>query len=1819
MEINPSTLSARLIALENLIDKAKESLQNLHEKLGANIDEACRLFKEFTSLMKKVEEDYFSLCRVVREKAQELDIKSPHSFESSLPLPLLKELISAIERKMEKIKGASGAKSNILQVLEKATHINSLQPDEEIEDALENVRKLCGEVRDAVEKLLPDGIGELKKIEESVRNKEHPVSALVWFVDENRPADTDIEEKLFDIVKNEFGFKLAAAAIKGQLKSETPVRDTAQVMEDPEIVEAKEEETQAPQAEEAQAEPKVEAVPGCQESEEARPGNDGGAAQKVLVLEEEETAKRTPVIAEELKREEKPETQRIEIKVSPEKPIEEIAKEILESEDGRAERLLHAVLKTISEGRFALSYWLAKVAEEEGLEIAFPSWIPEVLEILPVFGGYSAEITEFLRDRYKHYNPGILDDEDNEKKQAMSILLFSTAIKPALVAPHIGASGMLRSLRNLPDSMYDLSLAVADCSDRGIVFHPDVISSVVDELQTQMRLKDIAERASGWLKEARDRKNIFQKAGSLWRYWFTPGKLLHGLLTPVAENDGRKAKEVQALIQSIEDEKSFQRIIENTLKEIRKTGKPIRIEAKALRQIKMHANEAVDIASEWLNLLRMEDSGKDQERVGTVRREWQKIKVLLDRALEDIRALDDSRSAWMAAAKKACVLMLEDLVDYLENGSYRPATGLLPLPFLRLPLLRMKGWPEGLPKPLDEDWVPPLSLLLKCLSEPLYGPEEAAARLMERGRFDLLAELVKVHEKVRLGSIVEPRSIQESKRAFRIRLSEEVSRVRQVVEEAVLVDAIDDVARSAFMQVLESLASEGVEDYESAFVRLREIEKKVEESKQRLKGDLEKRLEAIDNKDEEKTRIRNALDQSDFAVASELIEMLEKGETIEEASKLEREDYFEFFKNISKLEAILVDNEGSSHAAQRIADILRSKRQIGSIDLARLTSGNIRDAERLLNSWFFLKKGPGGETIAVLRDILLSAGFDAETIEPARIINKNARTYRLRTANVPVSPVHQFGSNADRSYQLLCLWERPAEKDILSYVKEYCRERPTIVFFFGRLSQFSRQELSRMTWEETTPPFIVVDDLVILYLCTVRGDKRAALFRSTLPLIGVNPFVPEARANVPPEIFFGREKEKASIIDPRGSSFIYGGRQFGKSALMKNVVRDFHDPESGRIAIYIDLKSRGIGHDRSINEIWDVLFDALRSNDVIPRAATKISNRDKIYEYVKRWLSEDRERRILLMLDEADEFLRQDAKGVQGQKGSEFVIVSALKGWQDEFEGRVKIVFAGLHSVQRFWRIPNQPLAHLGFPISIGPLNPGDAAKLINRPFKYAGFEFEDQNAVRRILSHTNYQPLLIQIYCDRLFRHMMKKRRSDEKSDLPPYVITSADVDAVYNEQDLRRLIKERFELTLQLDPWFELLSYIFAYKHVTGELDHRGLSDADVEMEARYWWEEGMKGADPDWVTGLLDEMIGLGLLVRDEAKRYRLRSPNVVRLLGSHEDIERVLLSFADRHPDFDRGPAINRRRLYDDPSRRSPLTLSQEANILEDRNSVLVIAGCVASGIDRLFDALNEVSFTGNKSRIVRQLSEVPAGEREFTNSLDLKNRNARPGLSIYLIPGSYLKGNLVEAALDFSQKRYANKFFKVAFFSDDRDFIRWVRDAGVREIERLKEKGLENVFLRPWNKDMLRNWCWDLELNLNQSNIEQLMDLTGGFPVFVERFYEALSDREGAVDDAFAVIKSEMYGSNTAIAALKSACGFSSLWPNALGCLNLLAEYQSPVTEEEFRELCAEEFADFKEIFYCLDSLSLIVKDDEGLFLPNPVVRHILALEARGIS
>src|SRR5205085_8212174 len=130
---------------------------------------------------------------------------------------------------------------------------------------------------------------------------------------------------------------------------------------------------------------------------------------------------------------------------------------------------------------------------------------------------------------------------------------------------------------------------------------------------------------------------------------------------------------------------------------------------------------------------------------------------------------------------------------------------------------------------------------------------------------------------------------------------------------------------------------------------------------------------------------------------------------------------------------------------------------------------------------------------------------------------------------------------------------------------------------------------------------------------------------------------------------------------------------------------------------------------------------------------------------------------------------------------------------------RFKVVFAGLHNVQRTTRQANHPLAHYGEPICIGPLlDHGEwraARELVERPLATLGYSFQTPDLVTRILWQTNYYPSLIQLYCNHLLKHLSDPRHgvSFDTRTSPPYVITSQHVNDVYLSHDLRKAIRDR------------------------------------------------------------------------------------------------------------------------------------------------------------------------------------------------------------------------------------------------------------------------------------------------------------------------------------------------------------------------------------------------------------------------------------------
>ena len=78
----------------------------------------------------------------------------------------------------------------------------------------------------------------------------------------------------------------------------------------------------------------------------------------------------------------------------------------------------------------------------------------------------------------------------------------------------------------------------------------------------------------------------------------------------------------------------------------------------------------------------------------------------------------------------------------------------------------------------------------------------------------------------------------------------------------------------------------------------------------------------------------------------------------------------------------------------------------------------------------------------------------------------------------------------------------------------------------------------------------------------------------TMPFSVYQPYVWESSNIMPAEMFMGRRKELADIENPNGANIVYGGRQLGKSALLKMAVKDIDHDENNNRAILIDIKGR---------------------------------------------------------------------------------------------------------------------------------------------------------------------------------------------------------------------------------------------------------------------------------------------------------------------------------------------------------------------------------------------------------------------------------------------------------------------------------------------------------------------------------------------------------------------------------------------------------------------------------------------------------------------
>ncbi|NVI87589.1 hypothetical protein, partial [Actinomadura sp. BRA 177] len=681
-----------------------------------------------------------------------------------------------------------------------------------------------------------------------------------------------------------------------------------------------------------------------------------------------------------------------------------------------------------------------------------------------------------------------------------------------------------------------------------------------------------------------------------------------------------------------------------------------------------------------------------------------------------------------------------------------------------------------------------------------------------------------------------------------------------------------------------------------------------------------------------------------------------------------------------------------------------------------------------------------------------------------------------------------FGSQKSPSggrLRLLLHWGRPGPQQLVDLLNGQPEGETVLALYFGVLSADDRAQLGEAARKRRAPVAGVLDDAAIAYLACRPQDWSVAVALMA-PFTSTDPYTPTG--GVPEEMFYGRSEQLRKVTDRRGPSFVFGGRQLGKSALLRKAERDLAaDPN--RTVILETIQTVGLVRSMSL---WPILGDRLAKAGVVRSGLT---GRDQVIDAVRGWADADGNRQLLILLDEADGFLNRDA-----ERGR-FEDVTALRTLMEDTGRRVKVVWAGLHQTARFHGLPNQPLAQLGEPIAIGPLDPQDAFDLLVRPLATLGLVFPETLAAR-VIAEANNAPALVQLFAGKLLARLRETPRT------LPYEITREDVAEVWRDQKLVDGFQKRFDYTLTLDKRYKVIAYTVAL-HALDDGADEALTVRQLREECRYWWARGFENCSGDDFRSLLDECVNLGVLGVDDG-RYRLRTPHVLRLLGGVREIENVLESAAD-FDDPDEFDAHSYRMPHLTGPDRAPLSIGQLTGLLRPGRLVHVVAGSAALHAERVAAALQ--AMPSDRSDL--EIRVVRPGEATFDSAVLRARRH--PGHDVIVVDlhaardGEQFERRFTEARHAVAD-RSGDGTLSIVLVAGPAAAAGWLRYAADDDVEL--------VPLRRFDAPAIRQWMLEDSLGFpDDAGQRELLRRTGGWPTLVGRVVTGLAgrDRDQALD------------------------------------------------------------------------------------------------------
>ncbi|MBG0817819.1 hypothetical protein [Planomonospora sp. ID82291] len=1384
-------------------------------------------------------------------------------------------------------------------------------------------------------------------------------------------------------------------------------------------------------------------------------------------------------------------------------------------------------------GRFGLTAWLREAAGRPPAEVNARRCAAISTAMSEFAGRLSAAFTESAGSVTMK---ALGDDAPGQ------LITWAAALRTGLIHPTPEATRLLDELSPVVSPYPGLTAcgeAFGRAARAGAYLVPGLSGRMYDTSRAEGSREQASAAAARFLEEGPSQTIKFALATEVWKSLLQDDSTgLGKLLSVVAHDDDSRVDEIGQELDALRTGDAIERMVDAATKDRASRKRGSRIHSGARAKLIEKIDKALDLVAKWVAAIGEAKSLRpDSSGVSWVFRHLDELRTTVHRhraqVESELAGLEDSPDVLVAAAAAGLSALVRDALRLLDGG---------PLPQSEPPIAHLLNGDLLLSPAIgfDADAVAPLTgpapedLLPLCTAgdrDWRAAFEARAGRGDHRGTRALLSVLAH-HDQTLAAELRQRRDklVDTARRERDDRVEDVQDRIAEWRRDGVL----PEIDATRFAAALQALGSDDRDDFDAIMHALDGLELEAARIRDREIAAELGSLAALSAENTDvaavRERIRAYIEDGDLTTAREFTVQAKNGNRLPEISDavdhLER--FFPHFPQaFESMSARLPGKQKGREGAEwllKLKDALDVGSEVADPDLADLlrrtglsVSGVPRGQRGVagygLRVWQTMSQGPKAAgnirtaVASVLRLIGLEGDQGASRGERDRLW---ITLDRVRTIGDPLLPA--FGSRMSPSgdrLQLLLVWKPPGPQQVVEWLKDQPTDQTVLVFYFGVLTTEQRRQLAAVSRRRPTPVAAFLDDAAISYLACLPDANWTATVGLLAPFTATNPYAPTG--DVPEEMFYGRLDQLQEVTSRTGSSFVYGGRQLGKSALLRKAERNIRKTDGTRVVISEVIQN--IGKIESVTALWRMLADRLAQAEVLPSAPVPPADPEEICRRVKEWAEGDPARQLLILLDEADEFLNADARDAS------FGNVIALRNLMNDTERRVKVVFAGLHQTARFESLSNQPLAHLGTPIAVGPLDPQDAYSLLTKPLEALGFRFSPRLGAR-VIAEANNAPALIQLFADALLTRL---RRISATHAALPYEITREDVDAVWRDNKLARGFRDRFEWTLNLDKRYKVIAYTVAF-HALDEGAAGELTANQLRAECLEWWPHGFRDSTSDGFRGLLEECVNLGVLAAD-GERYRLRTPHILNLLGGADEVEAVLgqAETFERPEEFD---AQSYRDAYKEHGERSPLTGSQVARLLGHRNALHLIAGSPALQIDRVAAALEEAASRHKQARTLR----VGADGLTLEGALQRAPQSSGHDIVIVDLTGQPPRkaAALARAAAGAvsTPVRGARGTRSVVLVAPPEHAAEWLSagrgtaggDGGPGDLTGVAEL----IELQRFNQAAVRQWMHEVGLGFqDRSSQDALLRATGGWPLLISKVVHVLSgadaDREHALE------------------------------------------------------------------------------------------------------